>query len=127
MKKLWKYLITLTVGLAAVVGILFAKDFFAQTAPQRMYHILCDAFFAVGTVLCCAGLLIFSANEGSFDMIVYGMNSFIDLFREKNKKKYDTFFDYRESRKGKKVSFGFLLICGLLFVAISLVFLPLSS
>ena len=127
MKKLRKYVITLLAGLAAVLGILCAKDFFTQTDPQRICHILCDAFFAVGTVLCCAGLLIFSANEGSFDMIVYGMSSFIDLFREKSKKKYDTFFDYRESRKGEKVTFGFLLICGVLFLAVSLALLPFTS
>lgn len=127
MKKLRKYLITLAVGLAAVLGILYAKDFFAQTELQRICHILCDAFFAVGTVMCCAGLLIFSANEGSFDMIVYGMNSFIDLFREKSRKKYDTFFDYKESRKGQKVTFGFLLICGLLFLAVSLAVMPFAS
>ena len=127
MKKLRKYLITLTVGLAAVAGIAWAKDILAQTEPAAIYHILCDAFFAVGTVMCCAGLLILSGNEGSFDMIVYGVSSFVDLFRATSKKKYATFYDYRESRSDKKLHFGFLLICGLLFIAVSLAFLPLSS
>ena len=127
MKTLRKYLITLAVGLAAVAGIVWAKDIFAQTEPTKIFHILCDAFFAVGTVMCCGGLLILSSNEGSFDMIVYGVSSFIDLFRSTSRKKYATFFDYRESRADKKLRFGFLLICGLLFVAISLAFLPLCS
>ena len=127
MRKLRKYLITLTLGLAGVAAIAWAKDIFAQTEAGSIYHILCDAFFAVGTVLCCAGLLIFSSNEGTFDMLSYGMSSFIDLFRAKSRKKYPTFFDYKESRKGVKIRFGFLLICGLLFVGISLILLPLSS
>lgn len=127
MKTFLKYFITLTVGLAAVAGIVWAKDVFAQTEPAQVYHILCDGFFAVGTVLCCAGLLVFSSNEGTFDMIVYGLSSFIDLFRVESKKKYATFYDYRESRSNAKFPFAFLLICGLLFVAISLVLLPLSS
>ena len=125
MKKLRKYLITLIIGAAAVFGIAWAKDIFAQTEAEKIFHILCDCFFAVGTVMCCAGLLIFSSNEGTFDMLSYGVSSFMDLFRAKSKKKYDTFFDYRESKAGKKIRFGFLLICGLLFLAISLAMLPL--
>lgn len=127
MKKLKKYFITLAAGLAVAMGIAWAKDVFAQTEPQQVYHILCDCFFAVGTVLCCAGLLIFGGNEGTYDMLAYGLNSFIDLFRDKSKKKYDTFFDYRESRTDKHVPFGFLLICGLIFIAVSLVFMSLVS
>ena len=127
MKRFLKYFITLAVGLAAVAGIVWAKDIFAQTEPGKVYHILCDGFFAVGTVLCCAGLLVFSSNEGTFDMLVYGVSSFVDLFRAQSKKKYHTFFDYRESRSDTKFPFAFLLICGLLFVAVSLVLLPLST
>lgn len=127
MKKLRKYLITIIAGLAAVALIAWAKDIFAQAEPAKVFHILCDAFFAVGTVLCCAGLLVFSSNEGTFDMIAYGVSSFADLFRTTSKKKYDTFYDYRESRSDKKISFGFLLICGLIFLAVSLVCLPLSA
>lgn len=127
MKKIRKYLITLIAGLAAVAAIAWAKDVLAQTEPAQVYHILCDCFFAVGTVLCCAGLLIFSSNEGTFDMMVYGISSFIDLFRAKSKKKYETFYDYRNSRADVKIPFGFLLICGLLFIAVSLVFMSLCS
>lgn len=127
MKTFRKYFITLIAGLAVAAGIAWAKDVFAQTEPAQIFHILCDSFFAVGTVLCCAGLLIFSSNEGTFDMLSYGVSSFIDLFRAKSKKKYDTFFDYRESKAEKKSPFGFLLICGLIFVAISLVMMPLAS
>ena len=127
MKKLRKYFITLTVGLAAGVAIAWAKGVFAQTDPASVFHILCDCFFAVGTVLCCAGLLIFSSNEGTFDMLSYGVSSFLDLFRAKSKKKYDTFFDYRESKADKKIRFGFLLICGMIFLAASLAMLPFTE
>lgn len=127
MKKIRKYLITLIAGLAAVAAIAWAKDVLAQTEPAQVWHILCDCFFAVGTVLCCAGLLIFSSNEGTFDMMVYGISSFIDLFRAKSQKKYATFYDYRNSRADVKIPFGFLLISGLLFIAVSLVFMSLCS
>lgn len=121
MKSFRKYLITLLVGFAAVALILGAKDIFHQTAPVDVFHILTDAFFAVGTIMTCVGLLVFSSNEGSFDMLVYGVKSFIDLFRKNSIKKYDTFYDYRQSRADKKIRFGFLLICGLFFLAVSFV------
>lgn len=121
MKVLKRYLITLAVEAVLVLGILWMKDFFVQTAPVTIYHILTDAFFAVGTVTTCAGLLVFSSNEGTFDVIAYGMSSFFDLFRVHSRKKYDTFYDYRESRANKKLPCGFLTICGLVFLAISIV------
>jgi hypothetical protein len=121
MKKVRKYLITLLIGFACVALIAWSKDIFAQTKPVDVFHILCDAFFAVGVVISCAGLLIFSSNEGTFDMIVYGVQSFVDLFRKNSIRKYDTFYDYRMSRVDKKFPFGFLLICGVLFLVISFV------
>ena len=127
MKALRKYVITLLIGFAAVALILWSKDFFSQTEPQKIFHILCDAFFVVGILLSSAGLLIFSSNEGTFDMLVYGVSSFVDMFRKQSKKKYDTFYDYRESRADKKLGFGFLLICGLFFLAVSFVMLYLYS
>ena len=35
--------------------------------------------------------------------------------------KYDTFYDYRVSREEKKLPYGFLLICGLIFLAVAFV------
>lgn len=121
MKAIRKYVITLLIGFAAVALIIFSKDILSQTAPVDIFHILCDAFFAVGVVISGAGLLVFSSNEGTFDMLVYGIKSFVDMFRRNSIKKYDTFYDYRMSREDKKIQFGFLLICGLFFLAISFV------
>lgn len=121
MKSLKKYLITLLIGFLAVLGIVWSKDVFSQAALVDVFHILCDGFFAVGVVITAAGLLIFSSNEGTFDAIVYGLRSFFDMFRKQKTLKYDTFYDYRESRAEKKLKFGFLLICGLILLAISLI------
>lgn len=119
MRAFKKYFITLIIGLLAVGCILWAKDILEQTELVSIFHILCDAFFAVGTLLTCAGLLVFSSNEGTFDMIVYGVKSFLDLFRPVSKKKYETFYDYKESRADQKVPFGFLVVCGLFFLVVS--------
>lgn len=121
MRGFKKYLITLLTGFALVALILWSKDIFSQTEPKAIFHILTDGFFVVGVLMTCVALLIFSSNEGSFDILVYGVSSFLDMFRKTSLKKYETFFDYRESRADKKLKFGFLLICGLFFLAISFV------
>ena len=58
MKDPKKYLITLAVGFSVVALIVFTKDIFAQTEPQKIFHILTDAFFAAGTFITAAGLLV---------------------------------------------------------------------
>ncbi len=119
MKKLWKYVITLAIGFFIVGMIIWSKDIFTQTSPQVIFHILTDAFFVAGVVITGAGLLVFSSNEGTFDMLIYGMDSFFDFFRKKSTKKYPTFYDYRLSKADKKIRFGFLVFSGLFFLALA--------
>lgn len=125
MRDLKKYLITLAVGFSLVALIGVSKDIFAQTEAQKIFHILTDGFFAAGTFITAAGLLVWSSNEGTFDMLVYGVKSFVDMFRKNSEKKYEDFFDYRQSRADSKLSFGYLIICGLFFLAVSFVMLYL--
>jgi len=121
MKGLKKYLITMGAGLLAVLLIAIAKDVFIQTDPKTVFHILCDAFFAIGVVMTGVGLLIFTTNEGVFDGLVYGVSLFIGMFKKDLNRKYKNLYEYKESRAGKKVAFGFLLICGLIILAIAFV------
>jgi len=114
-----KYFITLLSGFITAGFIAASKDILSQTALVSIYHILCDAFFVVGVVISAIGLLVFSSNEGTFDIIVYGMRSFLDMFRKESRKKYETFYDYKISRADSKIRFGFLLICGIIFLCIS--------
>lgn len=123
MKTITKIGITLFVGFSLVFLIACVKDIFIQTQAVKVFHILCDGFFAVGVVITSAGLLVFSSNEGTFDMLVYGVSSFLGLFRKNGERKYETFYDYRSARSEKKLKFGFLLISGLFFLAISMVML----
>ena len=119
MKILKKYLITFAVGLIVTLLIIWYRGIFSETETVKIFHTLCDAFFIVGTTLTCSGLLVFSSNEGTFDMIVYGLGSFWSMFRKSSKRKYETFYDYRESRSEKKISFSYIVFTGLFFLAVS--------
>ena len=121
MKFVKKSLITLLIGFAIAGLIAWSKGVFVETAPIQIFHILSDSFFVSGVVIAGIGLLVFSSNEGTFDMLVYGMRSFLDLFRRNSTKRFESFYDYRSSRQANKFGFAFLLVSGLVILAIAVV------
>ena len=66
-----KYLITILAGLLAVFLILWAKDIFVQTETVAVFHILCDAFFAVKKPAAATGSTIirYSASTLGFSKV----------------------------------------------------------
>lgn len=124
MKTVYKYLITVAVGLVIAFLALLARDVFHLTATVDFMKAFCDAFFVSGVVITCVGGLVFVSNGGVFDMIAYGVRTFFESFkRNVTDRKYRTYYDYKESKKDRKTSFGYLLIVGVIFIVVSLVFL----
>ncbi len=121
MKKSIKYLITMLSGALGVYLIISSKDLFAQTELVKIFHILCDAFFSVGVIMTGFGLLIFTCNEGIFDGLVYGVSSFFSMFRRNHERKYHTYYDYKESKADRNLSFGYMVLCGLFYLTVGIV------
>lgn len=125
--KLLQYgITTLVVGLFSLL-IMWMKDLFIQTDSQEIMKILTDAFFAPGIIAVCAGLLVVASNGGTFYIFSYGLSSFANLFKkDRTKMRYKTFYDYKKAMEGQeKKPYGFILIVGLLFVAISMIFMAI--
>ena len=68
------------------------------------------------------GGLVFCTNEGALDMLAFGFIKLFDLFKKPQDVKYRTYYDYKESKKGRKRPVAVLLIVGLAFIAISIPF-----
>ena len=118
------YGITVLVGLALTFFAALVQGVFGQTENAALMKIFCNAFFAAGAILACAGLLVVATEGGAFDMLSFAVVLIFDLFRKDvNKRKYKDFYEYRQAKKEKKRSFAFLLIVGVIFIAISLIFL----
>ena len=115
-----KYAVCFGIEFLIAFLVIWSKGFFSHSTAVNV-QILSDAFFVAGILITSFGLLIFSSNEGMFDMAIYGLNSFIDLFRHESRKKYKTFYEYRESRADKKLEFGFMPICGVFFLIVAVV------
>ena len=122
--KLLQYGITTLVLALFSLAIMFANNLFSETDSQKVMKILTDAFFAPGIIAMCFGLLIVASNGGTFHILSYGMQSFINLFvKDRSKIKYKTYFDYKQAMSDNKKPFGFILLVGLVFVAISMIFM----
>ncbi len=126
MKTVYKYLITVAMGLIIAFLALLPRDIFHLTAAVDIMKAFCDAFFVSGVLITCIGGLVFVSNGGVFDMLAYGMRTFFESFKKNvTDRKYRTYYDYKESKKDKKRNFGFLVVVGVAFIVISLVFLAL--
>jgi hypothetical protein len=121
MRAWTKYLITMAVGLILTGLIAFSRGLLEQTELVRIYHILCDSFFVVGILTSSVGALIFVSNEGAFDPLIYGVKSFFNIFKKRENRNLPSYYDYRMARNEHKFPFGFILICGMVFLAVSVV------
>ena len=119
MKNMKKFWVSFIICSICTIVMAWLRGVFEQTSPVYVFHILSDCFLIVGILAACIALLLFVSNEGTFDIFVYGMQSFWGFFRNDRPGKYDTFYDYRMARQEKKVPFLFLLACGGIFLLMS--------
>lgn len=124
MKKYWKYLITFVVGLLMGLCVFLIKDAFSFAEKEKIIEVLIDATFVPGILMVCFGLLILSANEGTFDMLIYGTKQFFNMFRKKyHRKEAQSFYDYRKAKSENKNDFLYLIFVGIFYLLLSGLFL----
>lgn len=126
MKTVYKYLITAAFGAVLAFIVLLIKDVFHLSQAVDVMKAMCDGFFVSGVLIACFGGLVFASNGGVFDMITYGVKNLFWLFKKNPAdRKYKDFYEYREAMKEKKRSYGYMVIVGLAYIAVSLIFLAL--
>ena len=126
-KKSIKYFITVGVGLLIALIVAISKDLFTQTRPAIIFQILSDCFLVSGVVIAGIGLLLFVSNEGVFDGLSYGFKVLFQMFKKHPTPIKESYYDYRMAKGRFKLSFGFLLICGVVFLIICIIFTILFS
>ncbi|MCI8988524.1 MAG: DUF3899 domain-containing protein [Clostridia bacterium] len=120
LKKAVPYVVSAVVGMVVFTIIVCTKKIWNYDDGKQVLRILSDAFFVPGVILAGVGLLIFASNGGAFDMLSYAFIRFFDLFRrDVRNKKYKDFYEYREAKKDKKRGMAFMLIVGVIFIALA--------
>ncbi len=125
-QKTKNYLITAIVATAICFIILIAYNIFALKGAKLIMKVLCDAFFLTGFMFVGTGALVFCASKGAFDAISYLFHSlFVTHNWSKTKfKDRQTYGDYVEEKRSKNKPLPVhIFVVGLVFVAISVIFL----
>ena len=99
---------------------------------KEIIEIICDGFFVSGILLSCFGVLIFCSSQGAFDGISYlfhilfvGHNWSKTNF--KDRQTYREYVEEKNSKRANGMKIRFVLIVGLVFIAISLIFFAIYS
>ena len=123
--KIIKYSVLSAIGLLMAYIVLNNYGFFETADLAYRYRILCDAFTIPGVIFIMCGALVWISQQGMFDSMSYALKMIKDQFsREHDHVKHgDYVLEKQENRKNG--GFGFLIITGSVFVAISLVFFAL--
>ena len=122
MKKIWSYAIAIAVCAIVALAYMISVDVFHQNDPVLFYRDMCSAFSLPGLLMTLFGGLVFCTNEGALDMLTFGFIKLFDLFKKPDQVKYRTYYDYKQSKKGRKRPVATLLVVGLAFIAISVPF-----
>lgn len=117
-----KYGITVGACLTMTTMHLLNADFL-NLEGEHLLRVLSDAFLVPGLLCVFSGLLIWLGNEGSFDGIGYALSYAFHAIMPGPLNKRESYKDYLARKKGKEpMGFAFLLIVGVVFTVIALVF-----
>ena len=126
-KNVWtRYIVCLIVG-AVIVGFVFLlRGFYRDDAKQNI-QLLHDAFFSAGALLMLFSGLLYVSGEGVFLGLGYVVGRAVKALIPFSRKEHETYAQYCERKTGKKPSKGdhCLLITGLFYFLISLIFLAI--
>lgn len=129
-KKFRKYIVATIIGLIMVLLVCWLKDFSFDMESHKIYRILCDATFFASVFLIGFGLMLSISNFGLFTALSYSMKKFFIVFTrnyDEKRKNMPSYYEYRAVKLEKDVSGAFLYIPGVIFLAVSIIFLMLYN
>ena len=123
--RIIRYLICLAVGAGIILLVFAIKGFYMETAKENM-QLLHDAFFSAGALMMLFAGLLYVSGEGAFLGIGYALGRAVRALIPFSNKPHETYAQYRERKTGeRKKSDHSLLLTGLFFFVISLIFLAI--
>jgi hypothetical protein len=129
--KLLKYGIASVVGIFITVLVLESQGFFLvfaesllQKEIQLICLMLCDGFFVSCILITLFGILVWIASTGFFDSLGYALKTAAHLLIPFKRGQRKSYYDYKMEKEEKRMpAQSFLIWVGLVFLAISAVFL----
>ena len=118
------------VGIEAVIAflVIWSKGFFTQSAAVNI-QILSDAFFVPGVLMTLFAGMMYISGEGALIGIGFVLRNVALTFVPMGRAKHERYADYRARKlsQTKKHNTGCVLVTGLIFLFIGIVFTVIWS
>ena len=112
-------------GIEALIAflVIWSKGFFTQSAAVNI-QILSDAFFVSGILMTLFAGLLYVSGEGALIGIGFVLRNVVLAFIPMGRARHERYADYRERKlsEAKKRNDSCILITGLFFLAIGIIF-----
>ncbi len=119
-----RYLPAIVLGLLLSLGVCLGQGLFKNPGSQEAFRILSDAFLLPGVLVTGMGLLSWMAGQGQFNGFKYAVYLTWNTFRWGfPRKKTMTYHDFLQENPEKQVSARYMALPGLVFLALSALFL----
>ena len=122
---LMKYLICFVVASLITVGVFWIRGFFTDNVGVNL-QILSDGFFVSGILFLMFAGMLFISSEGALIGISFVLRNVVLMFIPMGRKQHEFYAQYRERKLAEKhvksSSDHCILVVGLVFLAISIVF-----
>lgn len=118
------YIIGIGIGAVMAFVIMLARGVFDAEDIATVMKAVCDGFFGAGALLAGIAGLTYSSNEGTFDMLSFGVKQVVRVFTV-SKLERQSFYDYRKHKMENPKPVLFLLLVGLGYLVLSGFFLLL--
>ena len=117
------YAICVGVELLIAFLVIWSKGFFTDRASVNV-QILADAFFVSGILMTLFAGMLYVSSEGALIGIGYVLRNAVLTFIPMGRAKQERYADYRERKlsKAKKQDNRCVLVTGLIFLAIGIIF-----
>ena len=113
------------VGIEALIAffVIWSKGFFAHSLAVNI-QILADAFFVSGVLMTLFAGMLYVSGEGALVGIGFVLRNVVLAFVPMGRAKHEKYADYRERKlsKAKKQNDSCILVTGLIFLFIGVLF-----
>lgn len=121
-KKEW--LVAMLVSIVITIIALFIFNITNVLTKSDIFKCLCNSFFVSGFIVLDFGLLTWCSNQGAFVGLTYGFRQIFEKRRfEKAFLERESYGSYRERKLKNQKNCLHMIIIGLGFIAISIIFL----
>lgn len=120
---LTKYAVCLSIEVLIAFFVIWSKGFFTDSAAVNL-QILSDAFFVSGILMTLFAGLMYVSSEGAFIGVGFVLRNVVLTFIPMGRAKHERYIDYRARKlsEGKKQNDSCILITGLCFLAVGILF-----